>query len=241
MKLILATLLALACSVAHARTVTLTVPDTGCITVRHLSVPGGNAVLDTFDAASFDSVIGPVWNFSGTCGVTPPPVDPGAYTTAAVKWLTFPVTPTRTIDVTQFANVFGRINSLVVTPLPWTYANGASVQLVDTGPKYFRLHGSIAPGTPPSQVILTAIGSYGSSPAGLRARFAIVATGAPWPTGTANGCWVPDTQFRDNRIMSLKYRQGSTTNFQCSVPNEFDVLIDALGAGGTMAISSTGG
>lgn len=234
MKLILALLFALAFSSAHARTLTLNVPDSGCITVRHLSVPGGNALLDTFDATSFDSVTGNIWNFSGTCNTPPPPVDPGAYTNMVVNWLVFPSTPPRSTDVRVFGNIFGRINSNVPA-VGWDFANGATVQLQDNSSKYYRMHVSIPPGTPPSTGHFLKAVSYGKSPANLHAKFAIVATGAPWPTGAANGCYTPDSAFGDFRVLNINFN-GPPNTSKCSVGNEFDVLADAIG-NGTMALS----
>lgn len=231
--ILILTICAIGSSAASARSVTLNIPDTGCITVRHLSVPGGNAVLNTFDASSFDSVQGPIWNFSGTCN-TPPPTDPGAYTLVSVNWLVYPSMPPRMTDVTQFGNVFGRVNP-IAPAYGWPYANGATVQLVDNSTKYYRMRVSIPAGSPVSNSHKLTAASYGKSPPTLRARFAIVMPGAPWPVGAGNGCYTPNAAFNDSTVLTVNYH-GAPNPYKCSVGNEFDVLMDAIG-NGTMALA----
>lgn len=181
------------------------------------------------------SVSGDVYNFTDDCSVVPPPVDPGAYTRVNVTWLTHGIHQTVSTDVTQFFNVWGHINPTLPVQL-WAGAGGTTVALVDNSPKYYRLRLNmpINPGT--LSHVLTAV-SYGSTQ-GLRANFAVVAPGAPWPTGATTPCWKPSQPASDQGVLNIN--PGAPNTSKCSVPagTSADVLIEVIG-NGTIALQWT--
>lgn len=172
------------------------------------------------DAGTYNGVTG--------CPNTPPPVDPGAYTTAQVTWMQSP-NITRSTDVTQFFNVFGHINPNLPVQ-QWPGANGATVTMPDQSARYYRMRFTMPlnPGT--LSHFLKAV-SYGKSPANLRARFAVVAPGAPWPTGPDTPCWKSSVAFDDG--VALNINPGAPNTSKCTWPAGAtnDVLIDAIGNG----------
>jgi hypothetical protein len=115
MKRTFTAVLALLVLFAFAECADIAHAATPCVTVRHLSVPNGSAVLDTFTAARFDGQTGNVFNFSGTCDNTPPPTPgfaPNALTTATVKYMATTAGNTSiTVPVRDFANLAGRLSS----------------------------------------------------------------------------------------------------------------------------------
>lgn len=169
----------------------------------------------------------PVYNFLDSCG-GPPPIDPGAYTQLAVKWV--PVSLAHMIDVTQFKNLFGRINfNAPIQDYP--FVSGTNIVYSDTTPKYLRLHVKVPfnPGALPHKVKGT---TYLHSPWPLTARMAIVPTGGAWPTGPDSPCYKSAVHFDDQSYIGFAPVQAYG---MCLEPpgSEFDVLIDLNGAGGT--------
>lgn len=201
--------------------------------VQHNGVTQFSANALQHDAQS------PIWNFCDTpiqCGqITPPPNDPGAYTSLPVTWYTHGGQVTRVTDVTQFGNVFGHVDpTLPVQPWPFTQA---TVKITDQTPKYLRLRIAIPlnPGTLPHW--LKAV-SYGKSPPTIRGKFAVVPVGAPWPVGADTACWKHDQPFSDQRVITIMPAipppQPNPSYCYATPGSVVDMLID-LNANGTGA------
>lgn len=176
-----------------------------------------------------------VYNFIGECSTPPPPVDPGAYTSALVTWITHQQTRGMT-DVTRFSSLFGRSGfNTPAVPIAYPYISGTEVSLPDNTEKYyrFRIDVPLNAGTL-SHFVKT--DSYQTTVPGV--RLALVAPGAPWPTGAATSCYAP---LAVNNQPALWINPGPANRSKCSVApgTSVDLLIDATqpNARGTIGVS----
>lgn len=104
------------------------------ITVRHVAVPGGSAVLDSFCANNLVGVdilpTGQLWTFSGLCGSEPPfnpPHDPNALTNITGRFASHTCGTFATNAGESFGSLFGMLeggNAIIST---WPFRPGTAL------------------------------------------------------------------------------------------------------------------
>ena len=180
------------------------------------------------------AVSGSNYNFTGTCNTPPPPNDPGAYTTLTVTWIVKPLEIPAVTDVTQFFNLFGHIKPTLPVQ-QWPGANGTTVKYLDNSPKYLRMR-LVMPSNPGTLSHFLKAVSYGTTQ-GLHAKFAVVAAGAAWPTGTTDTpCYKHDQIFSDQVVLNINPGAPNTSKCTVAAGSTVDVLVDAL-TNGSVALS----
>jgi hypothetical protein len=164
---------------------------------------------------------------------TPPPNDPGAYTSLVVTWLFHqeqghPINPTLTVDARSFWNFFGRIRP--IDPIQqWPGASGTTLQYRDSGPKYLRLPFTV-PLNPGNAYHTLSVVSYGTT-AGAVVKAAMVSPGAAWPPAgmPASGCWNPGAVGRggiDAPLLTITTGTANTTRCSGVPGRSYEILID---------------
>lgn len=167
-----------------------------------------------------------VYGYNGVrgCPNTPPPPDPGAYPSLSVTWYSYqyPNGTSRTVTNMDYMELVGRIYA-TDTPLPWPGAS-PTFSFYANPNGYARLHVHITPGVRPRTLVTN---SYHGALHGVPLRAAIVAPGAPWPTGARAGCFSPSQIENDGVLLTFGVGLGPNASW-CQIPvtgGDYDVLI----------------
>lgn len=132
----------------------------------------------------------------GTCQVTPPPFDPLAITRSNVTYRTQGGNSTASnVDVTQFANVFGR--AAPAQPIQqYPYVTGSTASIAVSANRYLpmQIHMPANPGIAGHTFKSNSYGSTGNK----QFKAKVVPLGGNWSTATWLGCEQSGHRFSEN-------------------------------------------